>query len=196
MGTGHGITQPKYKNINDVTLYVSTGMGHRIVQDGIQYIDTDSTTISLHAITEVPEGILEPDATIEEAMDVLAEMVLEGDLEPGELEALLDVYPAWTEDTEYTIGELCKHNAELYKVNQTHTSQAIYPPGSEGVSALYSRGVPDSVIPDWVQPEGAHNPYNKGDLVSFDGRIWLSVIDNNVWSPATYPAGWEDSGAV
>ena len=190
MGTGHGITQPKYKNIHGVTLYVSTGMGHRIVQDGIQYIDTDSTTISLHAITEVPEGILEPDVTIEEARDVLAGMVLEGDLEPGELEALLDVYPAWTEDTEYTIGELCKHNAELYKVNQTHTSQAIYPPGSEGVSALYSRVVPDSVIPEWVQPQGAHNAYNMGDLVTFNGEVYESTINANTWSPADYPAGW------
>jgi len=191
MGAGHGITQPKYKNINDVTLYVSTGMGHRMVQDGIQYIDTDSTTISLHAITEVPEGILEPDATIEEARDVLAGMVLEGDLEPGELEALLDVYPAWTEDTEYTIGSLIKHNAELYKVNQTHTSQAIYPPGSEGVSALYSRVVPDSVISDWVQPEGSHDAYSKGDLVMFNGEVYESTINANTWSPAAYPAGWE-----
>jgi len=191
MGTEHGITQPKYKNINDVTLYVSTGMGHRIVQDGIQYIDTDSTTISLHAITEVPEGILEPDATIEEARDVLAGMVLEGDLEPGELEALLDVYPAWTEDTEYTIGELIKHNAELYKVNQTHTSQVIYPPDSAGVTALYSRVVPDSVIPEWVQPQGAHNAYNMGDLVTFNGEVYESTINANTWSPAAYPAGWK-----
>ncbi|MDY0251172.1 MAG: hypothetical protein RBR45_14150 [Pseudomonas sp.] len=191
MGTGHGITQPKYKNIiNDVTLYVSTGMGHRIVQDDIQYIDTDSTTISLHAITEVPEGILEPDATIEEARDVLAGMVIEGDLEPGELEALLDVYPAWTEDTEYTIGSLTKHSGELYKVNQNHTSQAIYPPGSEGVSALYSRVVPDSVIPEWEQKEGSHDAYSKGDLVMFNGEVYESTINNNTWSPADYPAGW------
>ena len=30
-----------------------------------------------------------------------------------------------------------------------------------------------------------------GDKVIFNGTTYESVIDNNVWSPADYPAGWE-----
>lgn len=33
-------------------------------------------------------------------------------------------------------------------------------------------------------------PYMTGDCCEHDGQIWRSVIDNNVWSPADYPAGW------
>lgn len=28
----------------------------------------------------------------------------------------------------------------------------------------------------------------KGDKVSYEGKHWVSDIDNNVWAPATY--GW------
>ena len=43
----------------------------------------------------------------------------------------------------------------------------------------------------WVQPTGAHDAYQTGDIVSFDGRVYRSTIDGNVWSPSAYPRGWE-----
>lgn len=44
----------------------------------------------------------------------------------------------------------------------------------------------------WVQPTGAHDAYMAGDVVKFtDGKTYKSLIDNNVWAPDTYPAGWE-----
>ena len=45
-------------------------------------------------------------------------------------------------------------------------------------------------VPEWVQPTAA-NPYKKGDKVMFEGRIYESTIDGNVWSPSAYPAGWQ-----
>jgi hypothetical protein len=29
-----------------------------------------------------------------------------------------------------------------------------------------------------------------GDKVMYDGKTWVSVIDNNVWAPDVY--GWEE----
>jgi hypothetical protein len=29
-----------------------------------------------------------------------------------------------------------------------------------------------------------------GDKVMFNGQVYESVINNNIWSPAAYPAGW------
>jgi len=49
---------------------------------------------------------------------------------------------------------------------------------------------PEPEIPDWVQPT-ADNPYMIGDKVRFNGEIYESIIDNNVWSPADYPQGWQ-----
>lgn len=56
------------------------------------------------------------------------------------------------------------------------------------------QNVPESeTITDWVQPTGAHDAYMMGDVVKFtNGKTYKSLIDNNVWAPDTYPAGWEE----
>lgn len=46
--------------------------------------------------------------------------------------------------------------------------------------------------PEWVQPSGAHDAYNTGDQVTFNGKKYRSKQDGNVWSPAAYPDGWEE----
>lgn len=38
----------------------------------------------------------------------------------------------------------------------------------------------------------ATSPYSKGDCCTENGKVWRSTIDNNVWSPAAYPQGWEE----
>lgn len=45
--------------------------------------------------------------------------------------------------------------------------------------------------PDFVQPTGAHDAYQTGDIVKYNGQLYESTIDNNVWSPDTYPQGWK-----
>ena len=37
----------------------------------------------------------------------------------------------------------------------------------------------------------AADAYSVGDRVTFEGAVWESVIDANVWSPTAYPAGWK-----
>lgn len=39
---------------------------------------------------------------------------------------------------------------------------------------------------------GAHDDYNTGDKVKFNGKVYESTVDNNVYSPSTYPAGWKE----
>lgn len=48
------------------------------------------------------------------------------------------------------------------------------------------------MIPDFVQPTGAHDAYKIGDQVMFEGKVWESLIDANVWSPTAYPQGWKE----
>ena len=47
-------------------------------------------------------------------------------------------------------------------------------------------------IPEFVQPTGVHDAYKKGDKVSFNGKIYESLIDTNVHSPSAYPLGWQE----
>jgi len=46
-------------------------------------------------------------------------------------------------------------------------------------------------IKEFIQPTGAYNAYMSGEKVKYNGKIYKSIIDNNVWSPDTYPNGWE-----
>jgi hypothetical protein len=51
-------------------------------------------------------------------------------------------------------------------------------------------GLDDSGHPVWSQPTGAHDAYNKGDIVNYNGTLYASLIDGNSYSPEAYPEGW------
>lgn len=50
----------------------------------------------------------------------------------------------------------------------------------------------EPVAPEYVQPTGAHDAYQTGDRVSYNGKIYESLINGNVWAPDVYPAGWKE----
>ena len=52
-------------------------------------------------------------------------------------------------------------------------------------------GITDEGYPKWVQPVGASDAYMKGDIVDYEGVLYISLMDNNVWSPAAYPSAWQ-----
>ena len=109
------------------------------------------------------------------------------------LEAVL-LFPEWQTNTAYTAGQKVRYAGILYAVLQAHTSQDGWEP--DAAPSLFARVlIPDpDVIPDWEQPDST-NAYMTGDKVRFDGKVYESLIDNNVWSPAAYPAGWQEVAA-
>lgn len=100
------------------------------------------------------------------------------------------VYPAWKEDVAYSVDERVLYNDILYKVITEHTSQADWTPDVS--ASLFAKVlIPDeNVIPEWEQPDST-NAYMTGDKVMYNGQVYVSIIDNNIWSPEAYPAGWE-----
>jgi len=40
--------------------------------------------------------------------------------------------------------------------------------------------------------EWEQKTYSKGDQVTFNGKVYESTMDNNVWSPEAYPQGWTE----
>ena len=103
-----------------------------------------------------------------------------------------ELYPKWSgEGVEYTTDMRVRYNEILYKVLQNHISQASWTP--EAAPSLFAKVlIPDeNVIPEWEQPDST-NAYSIGDRVMFNGKVYESVINNNVWSPAAYPAGWQE----
>lgn len=105
------------------------------------------------------------------------------------------VYDPWQIGRAYAVGEFLTYGEngvrdhQLYKVVQAHTSQADWTP--DVTPALYvAIGLDDAGYPVWSQPTGAHDAYNKGDIVDYKGTLYESLIDGNVYSPEAYPAGW------
>lgn len=45
--------------------------------------------------------------------------------------------------------------------------------------------------PEYVQPTGAHDAYNTGDKITYNGQHYICKMDGCVWNPTDYPAGWE-----
>lgn len=45
--------------------------------------------------------------------------------------------------------------------------------------------------PEFVQPTGAHDAYQIGDRVLYNGKAYESTIANNAYSPDAYPQGWK-----
>lgn len=106
------------------------------------------------------------------------------------------VYPAYEVGKAYAINEMLIYGVntvgdpQLYRVAQAHTSQADWTP--DATPALYTPiGLTEEGCPVWSQPTGAQDAYNTGDIVDYNGTLYKSLIDGNVWSPDEYPAGWE-----
>ena len=93
-------------------------------------------------------------------------------------------------DDLFTYGTNSVGDPQLYRVVQAHTSQADWLPNV--TPALYTPiGLDDSGYDIWSKPTGTHDAYNIGDIVNYNGTLYKSIIDGNVWSPDEYPAGWE-----
>lgn len=110
------------------------------------------------------------------------------------------LYPAWAPGQTYQAGDILSHGVnsvgdpQLYQVAQAHTSQADWLPG-QGTGSLYTPfGLNQAGYPLWAQPSGAHDAYNAGDIVDYQGTLYQSTLDGNIWSPEAYPEGWQVYG--
>lgn len=113
------------------------------------------------------------------------------------------VYPEWAANVKYKNKEWVKYGQNtmgdpiLYQILSDHTSQAQYPPDVDNTHYKKVGETADGT-PKWVQPVGAVDAYDKGDIVDYNGVKYISTIDANVWAPDVY--GWEvytgDSGST
>ena len=105
------------------------------------------------------------------------------------------IFDTWAPDKAYIEGQFLTYgmngvgDPQLYKVVQAHTSQADWTP-DVSASLFTAIGLDDSGYPVWAQPTGAHDAYNNGDIVNYNGTLYQSIINGNTYSPEVYPAGW------
>lgn len=98
----------------------------------------------------------------------------------------VELFPEWEQNKAYAVSERVRHGGTLYRCVQAHTSQADWTP--DAAPALWVRVSVDE-YPDWVRPTGAHDAYNTGDKVTYNGGRYISAVDGNTYAPDVY--GWE-----
>lgn len=116
----------------------------------------------------------------------------------------------------YGKGECCTEGDKIYRstIDNNVWAPSAYPQGWEEVSiddgpidpAPEEPGDPSTEpeqpeeggeedpykdVKDFVQPTGAHDAYQIGDRVKYNGHVYESTIANNAYSPDTYPPGWK-----
>ena len=110
---------------------------------------------------------------------------------------IASLYPVWAADKQYKANDIVQYginsvgDPQLYLVLQAHKSQSDWLP--DATASLYKKmGISESGYPIWTQPLCAVDAYNLGDIVSYNGKLYKSIINANVWAPDVYPAGWEE----
>ena len=99
-----------------------------------------------------------------------------------------EVGKAYKEKEMLTYGMNGVGDPQLFRVVQAHISQEDWKPDT--TPSLYTPiGLDDDGYPIWSQPTGAHDAYNKGDIVDYNGTLYISTIDGNAYAPDVY--GWE-----
>ena len=98
----------------------------------------------------------------------------------------VELFPAWVVGKAYAVNDRAQYNGTLYKCIQAHTSQADWMPSA--TPALWVVVSLDE-YPEWVQPTGAHDAYNTGDKVTYNGQHYVCTSNANVYAPDVY--GWQ-----
>lgn len=169
----------------------------------VDYMDAGMYIRAMYEIVEIEpteeEQVIEQTGKAMELLNINFNDLLPNLTDEQALQVPL-MFPKWQADKEYAVGDRVLYLGILYKVLQAHTSQVGWEP--DIAPSLFAKNLivkDDSGeqvdVPDWVQPDST-NPYMIGDKVKFEGKVYQSLIDNNVWSPSDYPQGWEEVNGV
>lgn len=106
-------------------------------------------------------------------------------------------WPVWMQPTSnkdaYNKGDVVDCDGTLYQsVKNNNTDD---PRDDTGTWELYTPAEPDpdqpeTQYPEWVQPTDKKLAYNKGDIVSREGVLYISVKNNNMDDPMDATGTW------
>lgn len=104
----------------------------------------------------------------------------------------VNLFPAIPNEGEWCeINKVYAYGTDKVKCLQSHNRMAFTP---EETPALWLIIPTVEDYPVWVQPTGAHDAYQKGDIVYYKDNLWISKIDANVTVPdgdVPYNRYWE-----
>ena len=102
-------------------------------------------------------------------------------------------------------GDCCTDGGKVWRstIDNNVWAPTAYPRGREEVTGtdvvFVSQALADileNIRVHFGKPVHINSGYRTGDRVIYNGHIYESTINNNVWSPDTYPQGWTELGPV
>ncbi len=149
--------------------------------------DLNSQQVELKSI------VTEFNKQLSAVQSIVNDFVLFSDLTDEQMQEILSKYPILSVGDTVVEGSVYNINGTLYRAIQTVRIDAEDWLGNE---SLFVKFIPDEVdntpiVADWVRPSGAHDAYNTGVAVKFDGKIYECIADNTVHSPSEYAQAWE-----
>ena len=101
-----------------------------------------------------------------------------------------ELFPALKNDGSLVkTGTRINYGGKLYRAASDVWDYEMYNPAqapSLWEIVIYHDGVRE--IPEVITTTSA---FSKGELGSWKGAVYESLIDNNVWNPDVYPSGWK-----
>lgn len=101
------------------------------------------------------------------------------------------MYPKYAVGTTYSKGDRFMWEGKFYKVISSSPFKSTEEWKPDISPSLYVEITdPNVEYPEFKQPINAETAYMKDDKMTFKNEKYISLIDNNVYSPEAYPAGW------
>ena len=130
------------------------------------------------------------------ARELLEKAMAAAPLTDAEASEIPTLFPHWEdipEGHEYTQEDVEKrprvyYGGSLYVIVQPHRRQADWPPDAVSMyeRVAYRGGIRE--IPEHITAEF---PFREGEEgIDADGAVWVSLCDNNVYTPAQYAQNW------
>lgn len=187
------------------------------LQDQIKKLDDTEFQQLKSWVVTVEENRRAAQPEIEQAQaDIVTELQEAGKLEKPEVATEEQVkqdaarVPEWrdpgtTHSLMYHYGDVVRYQGKL--VRSTHKGLNHWTPGTlafdgriwevieETTETPEDSEAPETneqpAAPAYRQPSGGHDAYKQGDRVTFNGEVYESLINANVYSPTDYPQGWK-----
>ena len=106
-------------------------------------------------------------------------------LDNDDLYGLFNVLPIWQAGTNYSEYDVIPYEKNIYRVLIPHSSPSETP----NISSYYQKvEKPLEFVIEWNERD---TPYSIGEKTRVGNNFYESILDNNIWSPTTFPAGWK-----
>ena len=172
--------------------YTGVDWGAEAVRDDGAML-TLELTAELQAVITRLEAIVDGYKTEQEQLADAAYALAEVHSTDEQIIAMAALVPVWAVGADVIVSQVRRYNDKLYRCLQAHKTQADWSP-DKAVSLWAEIGLDEASgadIIEWYEPDSERN-YKLDQLVRYtDGKVYKSLLEANVWSPESFPRGWE-----